>query len=160
MTDCAFLSFRHRYFVLVCQGRPRSGDIRRRASALDPVVFLSHARHEHHLYWWVSLYVFLVRPSKLTLDAALLGLVALRIWRMNRAIMTFVDHSYRPIVFLVLESGMVYSATLLTLLILYKTGSWFQYVLLDAVSPLSYFLFQKFSQPVNRYPPSSVWSSP
>ena len=79
---------------------------------------------------------------------------------MNRAIMTFVDHSYRPIVFLVLESGMVYSATLLTLLILYKTGSWFQYVLLDAVSPLSYFLFQKFSQPVNRYPPSSVWSSP
>ena len=52
---------------------------------------------------------------------------------MNRAIMNFVDQSYRPIIFLVLESGMVYSATLLTLLILYKTGSWFQYVLLDAV---------------------------
>ncbi|PIL35766.1 hypothetical protein GSI_02496 [Ganoderma sinense ZZ0214-1] len=64
------------------------------------------------------------------------GLVALRIWHMNRAIMTFVDHSYRPIIFLVLESGMVYSATLLTLLILYKTGSWFQYVLLDAISPI------------------------
>ena len=47
--------------------------------------------------------------------------------------MNFVNHSYHPIVFLVLESGAVYSATLLALLILYKTGSWFQYVLLDAV---------------------------
>ena len=56
---------------------------------------------------------------------------------MNRAIMSFVDYSYHPIIFLVLESGMVYSATLLTLLILYKTGSWFQYVLLDAVRPRS-----------------------
>ena len=36
--------------------------------------------------------------------------------------------------FLVIESGAIYSATLMTLLILYKTGSWFQYVLLDAVS--------------------------
>lgn len=50
--------------------------------------------------------------------------------------MNFVDHSYRPIMLLVLESGAVYSATLTTLLILYKTGSWFQYVLLDAVRPL------------------------
>uniref|UniRef100_A0A5K1JXK9 Cell surface hydrophobicity-associated protein n=1 Tax=Ganoderma boninense TaxID=34458 RepID=A0A5K1JXK9_9APHY len=48
----------------------------------------------------------------------------------------YVLFCYRPIVFLVLESGMVYSATLLTLLILYKTGSWFQYVLLDAISPI------------------------
>ncbi len=48
--------------------------------------------------------------------------------------MGFASHSYRPIIFLVLESGAVYSATLATLLILYKAGSWFQYVLLDAVS--------------------------
>ncbi|TBU32555.1 hypothetical protein BD311DRAFT_654485 [Dichomitus squalens] len=67
---------------------------------------------------------------------SLLGLVALRIWQMNRAIMNFVNHSYHPIIFLVLESGMVYSATLLTLLVLYKTGSWFQYVLLDAISSI------------------------
>lgn len=72
----------------------------------------------------------------LTTNIICTGLVALRIWHMNRAIMNFVDHSYRPIIFLVLESGMVYSATLLTLLILYKTGSWFQYVLLDAISPI------------------------
>lgn len=36
---------------------------------------------------------------------------------------------------LVIESGAIYSATLTTLLILYKTQSWFQYVLLDAVCP-------------------------
>ncbi len=55
---------------------------------------------------------------------------------MNRAIMKFGSHSYQPILFLVLESGAVYSATLTALLILYKTGSWFQYVLLDAVRNL------------------------
>lgn len=50
--------------------------------------------------------------------------------------MKFGSHSYQPILFLVLESGAVYSATLTALLILYKTGSWFQYVLLDAVRNL------------------------
>jgi len=64
------------------------------------------------------------------------SLVALRIWWINRSIMTFLDHNYYPIIFLVLESGAVYSATLTALLILYKTGSWFQYVLLDAISPI------------------------
>ncbi|KAI0673939.1 hypothetical protein C8Q78DRAFT_661406 [Trametes maxima] len=64
------------------------------------------------------------------------GLVALKIWRLNRAIMSFASRSYRPIIFLVLESGAVYSAALMTLLILYKAGSWFQYVLLDAISPI------------------------
>ena len=48
--------------------------------------------------------------------------------------MDFAEHSYRPIIFLVIESGAVYSATLMALLILYKQSSWFQYVLLDAVS--------------------------
>ncbi|KAJ3012593.1 hypothetical protein NUW54_g1661 [Trametes sanguinea] len=64
------------------------------------------------------------------------GLVALRIWRLNRAIMKFARRSYGPVLFLVLESGAVYSFTLTALLILYKTGSWFQYVLLDSVSNL------------------------
>ncbi|KAH9838082.1 uncharacterized protein C8Q71DRAFT_577470 [Rhodofomes roseus] len=64
------------------------------------------------------------------------SLVALRIWWINRSIMTFVNHSYYPIIFLVLESGAVYSATLTVLIILYKTDAWFQYVLLDAISPI------------------------
>ena len=53
---------------------------------------------------------------------------------LNRSIMNFASHSYKPIMILVIESGAVYSATLLALLILYKAQSWFQYVLLDAVS--------------------------
>lgn len=47
--------------------------------------------------------------------------------------MNFVQSSYRPVMILVIESGAVYSATLISLLILYKQSSWFQYVLLDAV---------------------------
>ena len=60
-----------------------------------------------------------------------IGLVATRIWYLNRSIMDFASHSYRPIMILVIESGAVYSVTLLTLLILYKAQSWFQYVLLE-----------------------------
>ncbi len=37
---------------------------------------------------------------------------------------------------LIVESGAFYSATLLALLILYNVDSWFQYVVLDAVSPI------------------------
>lgn len=67
------------------------------------------------------------------LSSWLTGLVAFRIWRLNRSVMAFLNHSYYPIMFLVLESGAVYSVTLTALLILYKADSWFQYVLLDAV---------------------------
>ena len=35
---------------------------------------------------------------------------------------------------LIVESGALYSATLLALLILYNVDSWFQYVVLDAIS--------------------------
>jgi hypothetical protein len=35
---------------------------------------------------------------------------------------------------IMVESGAAYSVALLVLLILYKTDSWFQYVILDAVS--------------------------
>ncbi|KAJ3748814.1 hypothetical protein DFH05DRAFT_1456767 [Lentinula detonsa] len=43
---------------------------------------------------------------------------------------------WNPVMLLVIESGAIYSATLLSLLILYKAESWFQYVLLDAISPI------------------------
>ncbi|KAI0352623.1 hypothetical protein OH77DRAFT_1408706, partial [Trametes cingulata] len=72
----------------------------------------------------------------LTTNIICTGLVAFRIWDMNRAILNFASRSYQPILFLVLESGAVYSATLTALLILYKSSSWFQYVLLDAISPI------------------------
>ncbi len=73
------------------------------------------------------------------------GLVAFRIWHINRSIMNFASHSYRPVVFLVLESGAVYSVTLSALLVLYKTSSWFQYVLLDAVCLSYFFVRHSFS---------------
>lgn len=64
-----------------------------------------------------------------------LALVAFRIWHnMKRESAVFGGgRNLRPVLFLVVESGAVYSATLLALLVLYKTESWFQYVLLDVV---------------------------
>ncbi|KAF8325935.1 hypothetical protein F5887DRAFT_1199493 [Amanita rubescens] len=41
-----------------------------------------------------------------------------------------------PVLLLIVESGAIYSAALLVLLILYKSDSWFQYVILDAISSL------------------------
>ncbi|KAF5381650.1 hypothetical protein D9615_005470 [Tricholomella constricta] len=64
------------------------------------------------------------------------SLVAYRIWSINRRVISFSGHSLRPIMFLVIESGAIYSVTLITLLILYEVESWFQYVLIDAVSPI------------------------
>ncbi|KDQ26468.1 hypothetical protein PLEOSDRAFT_159616 [Pleurotus ostreatus PC15] len=66
------------------------------------------------------------------------SLVAFRIWHnMKRESAVFGGgRNLRPVLFLVVESGAVYSATLLALLVLYKTESWFQYVLLDVVSPI------------------------
>ncbi|KAM5538492.1 hypothetical protein V8D89_007825 [Ganoderma adspersum] len=63
------------------------------------------------------------------------ALVAYRIWMINRSHLAFRHRKLRPIMLLIVESGAVYSATLLALLILYNVDSWFQYVVLDAVSP-------------------------
>jgi len=64
------------------------------------------------------------------------GLIAYRFWYINRkTLMPISDHT-RSIWLLIIESGAIYSATLMTLLILYKSESWFQYVILDAVSPI------------------------
>ncbi|KAF9478003.1 hypothetical protein BDN70DRAFT_880537 [Pholiota conissans] len=64
------------------------------------------------------------------------ALVAYRIWYINIRSVSFSGKSLRPIMLLVIESGAIYSATLTSLLILYKTQSWFQYVLLDAISAI------------------------
>ncbi|KAI8983404.1 hypothetical protein BD414DRAFT_418722 [Trametes punicea] len=63
-------------------------------------------------------------------------LVAYRIWAMNRKTVSFRHRKLRPVMVLIVESGAVYSATLLALLILYNVDSWFQYVVLDAVSAI------------------------
>ncbi|KAI0710099.1 hypothetical protein C8Q76DRAFT_89167 [Earliella scabrosa] len=64
------------------------------------------------------------------------ALVAYRIWVINHKHLSFRHRKLRPIMILIVESGACYSATLLALLILYNVDSWFQYVVLDAVSPI------------------------
>jgi len=66
------------------------------------------------------------------------ALVAYRVWSLNRTRkhMSFRHRALRPALVLIVESGAMYSATLLALLILYNVDSWFQYVVLDSVSPI------------------------
>ena len=64
------------------------------------------------------------------------ALVAYRIYFINRKHLSFRHRKLRPVMVLIVESGAFYSATLLALLILYNVDSWFQYVVLDAVSPI------------------------
>lgn len=41
-----------------------------------------------------------------------------------------------PVLLVVIESGALYSATLITLLATYLAGSWAQYLLIDALTPI------------------------
>ncbi|TFY69682.1 hypothetical protein EVJ58_g274 [Rhodofomes roseus] len=69
-------------------------------------------------------------------NAICTALVAYRIWAVNRTYIFFRYRDLRPVMVLIVESGAWYSATLLVLLILYNVDSWFQYVVLDAVSSI------------------------
>ena len=73
------------------------------------------------------------------------ALVAFRIWFINRRTAVFTGSSLRPVIFLVIESGALYSITLLAMLILYVTQSPFQYVLVDAVGRLKMHFHGSFS---------------
>ncbi|KAL0568328.1 hypothetical protein V5O48_013662 [Marasmius crinis-equi] len=86
----------------------------------------------------IQLQSWIVSFFSLTLATNLIctTMVASRIWYINRATWKLTERSLNPVVMLVIESGAIYSATLITLLILYKAQSWFQYVLLDAISPI------------------------
>ncbi|KAF8896603.1 hypothetical protein BD779DRAFT_1668362 [Infundibulicybe gibba] len=64
------------------------------------------------------------------------ALLAFRIWHATRSTTTFPSRGLRPALRLVIESGAIYSVTLITLLVLFKANSWFQYVLIDAISPI------------------------
>ena len=70
------------------------------------------------------------------MPSPLIALVAYRVWLVNRKRLSFRAGKLRPVMLLIVESGAFYSATLLALLILYNADSWFQYVVLDAVSPI------------------------
>ena len=70
-----------------------------------------------------------------------LALIAVKIWKINRFSSQFVGHSLTPVMLVVIESGAVYSCTLIALLGCYLTNSWAQYLILDSVKP--HLLLQK-----------------
>ncbi|KAJ3012592.1 hypothetical protein NUW54_g1821 [Trametes sanguinea] len=78
------------------------------------------------------------------------ALVACRVWAMNRSTLSFKHHKLRPVMVLIVESGACYSATLLALLILYNVNSWFQYVVLDAVSAIVGIVFSLIMRRIAR----------
>ncbi|KAG7097508.1 hypothetical protein E1B28_004850 [Marasmius oreades] len=92
----------------------------------------------HAQIFAIELQNWIVSFFSLTLATNLIctALVASRVWYINRSSKLFSNKSLTPVVLLVIESGAIYSATLIALLILYKVESWFQYVLLDAISPI------------------------
>jgi len=64
-------------------------------------------------------------------------LIAARIWTINRFTTHIIDNSnLKPVMLVILESGAIYSCTLITLLACYLSGSWAQYLILDAVSSI------------------------
>ncbi|KAK2464141.1 hypothetical protein APHAL10511_003834 [Amanita phalloides] len=64
------------------------------------------------------------------------GLAAYKLWRINSKGFKRTRKRLYPVLLVIVESGAIFSAALLTLLILYKSDSWFQYVVVDAISPL------------------------
>ncbi|KAI0761630.1 hypothetical protein BD413DRAFT_485645 [Trametes elegans] len=81
---------------------------------------------------WITAYFSMTFATNVICTA----LVAYRVWAINQKPLSFMHNRLRSVMVLILESGAIYSATLLALLILYNTDSWFQYVVLDAVSPI------------------------
>jgi len=70
-------------------------------------------------------------------------MIASRIWYLNNQSVRCGSHmsSLHPIARAVVESGAIYSSMLIALLILYGQKSWFQYIIIDAVSHPFSFLF-------------------
>ena len=59
----------------------------------------------------------------------------MKIWKINRFSSQFVGHSLTPVMLVVIESGAIYSCTLIALLVCFLAKSWGQYIILDSVIP-------------------------
>ncbi|KZT55227.1 hypothetical protein CALCODRAFT_518843 [Calocera cornea HHB12733] len=65
------------------------------------------------------------------------ALIVFRIWRVNMAgVGQMGQNSLWPVITIILESGTIYSATLLCLLATYASGSFAQYICLDMLVPV------------------------
>lgn len=100
--------------------------------------------------------IILSHFARLNSRTTVAGLVAYRLWQINNKGIKRSNKRLYPVLLLIVESGAIYSAALLVLLILYKSDSWFQYVILDAVSttPLFFFsfYFNSFIIALGRFP--------
>jgi len=63
-------------------------------------------------------------------------LMVYRIWRVNIGVAGMSSNSLWPVMAIILESGAIYSATLLCLLATYASGSFAQYICLDMLVPI------------------------
>jgi len=61
-------------------------------------------------------------------------LIAVKVWKINSFSSRYVGHSLTPVMLVVVESGAIYSCTLIALLVCYLNGSWAQFLILDWVS--------------------------
>lgn len=64
-------------------------------------------------------------------------LISSRIWHLGRnSISEQLRGTFKPAARVIFESGAIYSSTLIALLVLFLADSWFQYVLVDSLTPL------------------------
>lgn len=59
----------------------------------------------------------------------------MKIWKINSFSSQFGGRSLTPVMLVVIESGAIYSCTLIALLACYLAKSWAQYIVLDSVKP-------------------------
>ena len=62
-----------------------------------------------------------------------LALIAVKIWKINSFSSQFVGRSLTPVMLVVIESGAIYSCTLITLLACYVARSWARFLVMDSV---------------------------
>jgi len=121
----------HRYPIFLREGHAQRRDLRKQITYLDRLFLLFDVVNEPHrhryVYWSWACDHYVVLKIWST------GLIALRIWRVNKLSVRLGASSLMPVILVIIESGAIYSATLTALLALYLSQSWVQYVLLDAV---------------------------
>jgi len=81
--------------------------------------------------WIVSFIVMTLSTNVLCTS-----LIAVKIWKINSFSAQFVGRSLTPVMLMVIESGAIYSCTLVALLVCYLTRSPGQYLILDSLSPI------------------------
>ncbi|KAK7692891.1 hypothetical protein QCA50_004526 [Cerrena zonata] len=81
---------------------------------------------------WISSFFALTLATNIICTT----LVAFKIWQVNKLSVRVGATNLIPVFFVVIESGALYSMTLIVLLATYLAGSWSQYLLIDALSPI------------------------